>query len=296
MARDLDTALFRSFVTVVAEGGMTAAARRLHLTQAAVSQQIKRLEDALGAQLFVRGNRALRPSPAGTRILDRAREIVRLSDELQEEMSSPPMTGAVRLGAPTDIVNSFLPLALRTFARDHPRVDVTLVCRTSPLLVEDWAAGKIDIALVEEPVSTARTAASRECLLLDRLVWIGAPGGAAHRRTPLPVSLSNDSNALRPAIVRSLQSSNIAFRTVSEVGTIETVSATVRTDLAVTALLRSTVPADVEILGAQAGLPDLPHFEVNMLGANQCENSVTEALCTAIRGAFQKRSENRTIE
>ena len=67
MARNIDTALLRAFVGVAETGGMTAAANLLNLTQAAVSQQIKRLEEAFGGELFERDRRGLRLTGAGER-------------------------------------------------------------------------------------------------------------------------------------------------------------------------------------------------------------------------------------
>ena len=60
MARNIDTPLLRTFVAVAETAGMTAAANVLNLTQAAVSQQIKRLEDIFGAPLFERERKGLR--------------------------------------------------------------------------------------------------------------------------------------------------------------------------------------------------------------------------------------------
>jgi DNA-binding transcriptional LysR family regulator len=63
MPHNIDTALLRAFLAVAETGGMTSAARLLNLTQAAVSQQVKRLEDAFGRQLFERDRRGLRLTP-----------------------------------------------------------------------------------------------------------------------------------------------------------------------------------------------------------------------------------------
>lgn len=286
MVRDLDLSLYRAFVTVAEERGMTAAAAKLHRTQAAISQQIRRLEDALGCRLFLRSHRNIRLTSAGETLLPNARTILKMHDEVWAKMTSPEMTGEVKLGAPTDIVNRFLPTALRNFAQEYPQVDVTLVCRTSPKLVEDWKAGAIDIAIFEEPVGHTEQIATKECLMVDRLVWVGACHGDAVGRKPLPISLSNDSNVLRPAMLRALQGADIEFRVVSEVGTIETVSATVRTDLAITALLHSTVPEEIDILSAHSYLPTLPHFEINMLPSRTASNPVADALCREIRNVF----------
>ena len=128
------------------------------------------------------------------------------------------------------------------------------------------------------------------------MVWVGARNGEAVDRSPLPVSLSNETNALRPAMVRALRENKTIYRTVSEVGTSETVSATVRTDLAITALLQSTAPSDVDILTGHENLPDLPHLEVNMLGPRDHSNSVATALCGKIREAFSNSNRIFSIE
>ncbi|MDE0279767.1 MAG: LysR substrate-binding domain-containing protein, partial [Gammaproteobacteria bacterium] len=163
---------------------------------------------------------------------------------------------------------------------------IALACRTSFGVLEDWRKGMLDVAIVEEPAGRSGRHRNAECLHVDRLVWVGAKHGDAVNRRPLPVSLCNSSNALRPAMVRALKENRIKYRTVSELGTIETVSATVKTDLAISALLKSTVPADVEILGGANHLPDLPHFEVVMLGAKTGTDQVIQAFAQTIRDAF----------
>ena len=76
MARDLDLTLVRTFVLSAEHASMTVAARVLHRTQGAVSQHIKRLEEALGASLFDRGPKGLRPTPFAERFLPKARQIL----------------------------------------------------------------------------------------------------------------------------------------------------------------------------------------------------------------------------
>ena len=68
MPHNIDTSLLRAFVAAAETGGMTSAARLVGLTQAAVSQQVKRLEDAFGRRLFERDRRGLRLTPSGERL------------------------------------------------------------------------------------------------------------------------------------------------------------------------------------------------------------------------------------
>lgn len=259
MTRNLDIALLRAFVAVAETGSMTAAANGLNLTQGAVSQQVRRLEDGLGATLFDRG-RGLALTREGERLLGRARRLLGLNDEIRADMAAGPCRGRVRLGVPYDLVGSPLPPILKAYAQAHPAVEISLHCAASPELAAALAAREIDLALIERPAEQS----DGECLAVERLVWAGARGGDAHRRRPLPLSMVSDRCAFRPALFAALGEHGIPWRTVFEDGSIEATGATVRTDLAVTAWLASTVPADLEILDAASGLPALPSFAITL--------------------------------
>jgi DNA-binding transcriptional LysR family regulator len=240
---------------------MTIVANRLHMTQSAVSQQIKRLEDMLGQLLFERGKRSLRLTDAGTRLLGNARRLLALNDGIWDDMTEQTVSGVVRLGVPYDLVGTCLAPVLSAYAGRHPHVDISLVCRASPDLKKALEAGEIDLCVVEEP----EAAAGDECLAVDRLVWVGARSGRAHLKVPLPVSMVADTCAFRPSVIAALEEQGRRWRTVFENGNIEATTATVRTDLAVTVWLSSTVPPDLDILGTGDGLPDLPSFAINLV-------------------------------
>ena len=289
MTRNLDTSLLRAFVAVAETAGMTSAAGVLHLTQAAVSQQIKRLEEGFGCVLFDRDRRGLRLTSAGERLLGKAKALLALNDEIWNDMVTPAFQGEVKLGIPYDLVGAFLPPILKRYAAALPQVEITLICMTSPMLVEALVAGDVDLAVVEEPLDAKSGGAARECLATDRLVWIGAKHGEAHRKTPLPVSFCSESCAFRPPMLVALQNSGLRWRTVSEVGNLEAVSATVKTDLAVSALLASTLPDDVDVLGADAGLPELPGFAINLYLPSAGASPATRALAAELRQGFLGR-------
>jgi DNA-binding transcriptional LysR family regulator len=260
MARNLDITLVRTFVTAADSASMTVAANSLSLTQGAVSQQIRRLEDMLGCSLFERERRGLRLTPAGERLLGKARRFLTMNDEIWSEMNASALQGRVRLGVPYDLVGTTLAPVFRAYTEAWPQVDISLVCGSSPELAGFLAAGDIDIAIIEEPAGTT----AGECLRVEPLVWVGARGGRARLKQPLPVSMVTDTCAFRPVVLSALRDQGFEWRTVFENGNIEATTATVRTDLAVTAWLASTVPADLEILGADAGLPALPNFSINL--------------------------------
>jgi len=113
MTRNLDTGLVRTFVAVADKASMTAAANALHLTQGAVSQQVKRLEETLGCSLFERDRRGLRLTRPGERLFGQARKLLALNDEIWAEMTTVAVDGQVRLGVPPDLVGSHLAPVLK---------------------------------------------------------------------------------------------------------------------------------------------------------------------------------------
>ena len=260
MIRNLDTALIRTFVTVADKASMTAAANALHLTQGAVSQQVKRLEETLGCSLFERDRRGLRLTRPGERLFGKAKRLLGLNDEIWAEMAGTEVAGQVRLGVPYDLVGTLLAPVMKAYAEAYPQVEISLLCAASPDLTAALASGTIDLAVIEERVGPT----AGECLAIDRLVWVGAKGGVARAKRPLPVSIVADTCAFRPVVLAALNEHGLEWRTVFENGNIDATTATVRSDLAVTAWLASTVPADLDILAFDAGLPPLPNFSINL--------------------------------
>jgi DNA-binding transcriptional LysR family regulator len=285
MPRSLDLDLVRTFIAAADAGSMVAAANARHLTQGAVSQQIKRLEDALGCPLFVRNRRGLRLTAAGEKLRLKARRLLSLNDEIWSMMASEPVHGPLRLGVPYDLVGSIVAPVLKAYAQAHPNVELTLVCAPSPDLLAALGDGTVDLALVEEHVGPT----AGECLRVERLVWVGARAGHAHMRTPLPVSMVAESCAFRPAVLSALEEDGRAWRTVFESGNIEATQATVRADLAVTAWLACTVPADLNVLSRADGLPELPPFSISLYLSKGAVSAAATAMAALIRGAFARQ-------
>ena len=281
---NLDIALLRAFLTVIESGGVTRAAPVLALSQAAVSQQIKRLEEVLETRLFERKGRRMVLAPAGERLLGPAQRLVAQNDELYAAMRTPPFEGEVRFGVPYDLIASFVPAILRRFAKAQPRVRVSLVCEDSSVVREALRSGAVDLALTTE-TDTSRGA---ETLRTDRLVWVGVPGGDAHTREPLPVSLGAATCLFRPVAIEALGRARRDWRAVCEVSRMEPVYAAIEAGLAVAPLLRSSVPERFEILGAQARLPALPEFRINLYAPPRASPAVRD-LADHVRQSFSGR-------
>jgi len=258
MTRNLDLDLIRTFVAVVDSGSMTVAANLLHMTQGAVSQQVKRLEDVLDCLLFVRKTRKLELSHQGEQFLVKARQLLRLNDEIWADMTGQPLRGRLRVGVPYDLVTPLAP-AMKAFAEAYPHVEISLVCAASPELNEAVNSGRVDVSLVEYVGSEAEG----EVIRVEPLVWVKGRGSDAWQKRPLPLSMVDERCAFRPVVLGALANEGIAWRTVFESGNIEATATAVRAGLAITTWLVSTVPADLETLAPHAaGLPALPSFAI----------------------------------
>jgi DNA-binding transcriptional LysR family regulator len=285
MLRNIDISLLRTFVAVADTASMTAAANALHLTQGAISQQMKRLEEALDCTLFERDRRGVTLTDAGERLFGKAKRLLALNDEIWAEMTTPAFTGEVRLGVPYDLVGTLLPPVLKAYTQAYPQVEIALICSSSQELAEALAAGEADLAVIEEPVGRSNA----ECLGIERLVWVGSRGGEAYLKRPLPISIVSDTCAFRQVIFATLTDRGVPWRTMFENGNIEATSVAVRTDLAVTASLASTVAPDLEILTSESGLPELPSFAINLHLPVSGVSEIARGLARHIREGFLGR-------
>jgi len=146
----------RYFCAIADTGSFTRAAQHTHVSQPSLSQQIRKLEDELGAQLFDRLGRAVQLTELGRLFLPRARAILRdleaaRSDVVEKKMS---ISGPIFVGVIPTIAPYFLPPILAAFSRKCPEVRVTIAEEITPLLLERLRAGTMDVAIVALPLQT----------------------------------------------------------------------------------------------------------------------------------------------
>jgi DNA-binding transcriptional LysR family regulator len=261
MARNVDTALLRAFVTAAERGGVTAAARTLNLTQGAVSQQISRLEKFLNVRLFTRDHRGVRIAPDGERLLPRARELVQLNDQLWTEVTARQRRERerIRFGVPPDILSEALPYFLKSLADTLPNVELTLLSVTSAEIEDALHNGRIDLALVQQRADDS----SGHVLLVDPLCWVGASNGNAWQRDPIPVSTVHRSCRFREVMLSALDTYGRSWRPIFDNDGYESMIAALRADVAISALQASLVPSGMEVI-EHDDLPDLPDFAISL--------------------------------
>jgi DNA-binding transcriptional LysR family regulator len=187
MRYDLDD--LRLFLHIVAEGSITAGARRMHLSLPSASARVRSLEHNAGVALLVRGRRGVRPTPAGTTLARHARDVLAQTTRLESAIAGytrSPTTPLILL-AGGSAMHRLVPQALVSFLRAHPDVDVTVTESRTPRTVRMLADGEADLGVVLDD-EAQDCGLQMEPLGDDSLVVIGQAGGVLADRTTLTYS------------------------------------------------------------------------------------------------------------
>lgn len=166
----------KAFLAIAEAKTFTAGARRVNVTQAAISMQIRQLEDEVGLQLFTRTPRRVILTEAGEYLLDRARKILREHDSALAEIAElgGAEHGRLRIGsASAEFAASQLPGILQKIREKFPNSDLSVIAGTSQALVDKIMHGEIDIAFVSLPVENSSI--TTDLLFSDEIVAIAHP-------------------------------------------------------------------------------------------------------------------------
>jgi DNA-binding transcriptional LysR family regulator len=281
MIRNLDMTALRSFVAVSEAGGVTRAAGQLHLTQSAVSMQLKRLEEALGQALMDRSSRSISLTAQGELLLSYGRRLLALNDEVWHRMTGDAYEGEIVFGVPADIVYPHVPAILKRFAAEYPRVKVQLQSSYTSNLKRKFSSGEAGIILTTEEKGDKGS----ENLSRLPLVWFGAPDGQAWKARPL--RLAYEKNCIfRARVVQALDQAGIAWEMAVDTRSTRTVEASLSADLAVHASLKGSAPEFWEEIPHNGTLPKLPEFEVNMYVAPAVNSPLADRLAEVVRSTY----------
>jgi DNA-binding transcriptional LysR family regulator len=166
----------KAFLAIAEAKTFTAGARRVNVTQAAISMQIRQLEDEVGLQLFTRTPRRVILTEAGEYLLERARKILREHDSALAEIAEVAGAefGRLRIGtASGTFAMNQLPTILQSLKARFPNSELTVTSGTSQRLVDRMMHGEIDTAFISLPVEN--TNVTTESLFSDEIVAIANP-------------------------------------------------------------------------------------------------------------------------
>ena len=144
----------RYFCAIVDSGSFSRAARLVHVSQPSLSQQIRKLEDELGARLFDRLGRNVRLTQLGHTFLPRARAVLRELEAARSDVDEQKdsLGGAITIGVIPTVAPYLLPPHLAAFSRQFPDTQLTVVEEITPVLLERLRAATIDLAILALPI------------------------------------------------------------------------------------------------------------------------------------------------
>ena len=166
----------RAFVAIAEMKTFTAGAGQVNITQAAISMQIRQLEDEVGLQIFTRTPRRVILTEAGEHLLRRARRILREHDDALAEIAeiAGAEHGRLRIGSASAMfATAQLPDILEKLKTTFPNAEIKVSSGTSQTLVEKIMHGEVDIAFVSLPVENANI--QTDLLFRDEIVAIASP-------------------------------------------------------------------------------------------------------------------------
>ena len=291
---NFDVAALRSFVTGMDLGSFAKAADRVGRSTSAVSAQIRKLEEQVGAPLFRKAGRGLGLTDAGEVMLRYARRLVELNDEAIVAARGTDLEGWVRLGLQEDFGESLLPGVLGRFARAHPKVRIEARVARNADLTSRLDAGELDLALVWDDLDLsmhARRAAGLSVELAKPAIhWIGSDElqWTAESGEPLPLVLFDGACMVCSLATDALDRAGIAWRVALTSPSLAGLWAAAAAGLGVTVRSPFGLPSTVRTLDPQTyGLPTLPPMGHRLVRASNVATPPVDLLATIVMDAVR---------
>ncbi len=154
----MELRVLQYFLAVARENSISGAAQFLHLSQPTLSRQLKELEEELGKQLFIRGNRRITLTEEGMILRRRAEEVIELIQKAEDEIaaSDAVLAGDILIGAGETDGNRFLIKTMKEIQKDYPLVHFHIVSGDKAMITEAIDRGSIDFGIVFGNVDTAK--------------------------------------------------------------------------------------------------------------------------------------------
>lgn len=246
------------FHTVARLLSFTKAAEELHMTQPAVTFQVRQLEEQFNTRLFDRTHNRISLTDAGGRVYDYAEKIFQLYNEMDNSVRelTGDISGVLILGASTTIAEYMLPVLLGDFKAKHPEVTIRLKVANTDGIVAQVENNEIDLGVVEAPVNN-KNLIVEECRT-DHLVLIVPPGHELAKEKSVsiekiveyPFICREEGSGTREVMIESMHTAGINpsdLRIAMELGSLEAIKGAVETGMGVSILSKATLIKELKL-------------------------------------------------
>jgi DNA-binding transcriptional LysR family regulator len=253
-----DLEQLRTFVAVTEAGSLTAAAPQVFLSQSAVSEQMRKLEERAGQSLLTRSKAGVAPTAAGIRLLAHAHRLLALSDEAFRDLRGETLQGELRLAVTDYFRPGDLTRLLSRLGESYPQVRLHVSILKSGTIEAGYAKGDFDVGLSMRIAGEAGAAAKPDAPVLRResLAWMGAAGLRIARGDPL----------------RLLEKRRVPYAVAHVASGVAGLQSALAAGLGVACLNESALCEGVARLPPPHGLPALPRVAFHFLPARRGES------------------------
>ena len=246
------------FHTVARLLSFTKAAEELHMTQPAVTFQVRQLEEQFNTRLFDRTHNRISLTDAGSRVYEYAEKIFQLYNEMDNSVRelTGDISGVLILGASTTIAEYMLPVLLGDFKAKHPEVTIRLKVANTDGIVAQVENNEIDLGVVEAPVNN-KNLIVEECRT-DHLVLIVPPTHELAKEKSVsiekiieyPFICREEGSGTREVMIESMQQTGINpsdMRIAMELGSLEAIKGAVESGMGVSILSKATLLKELKL-------------------------------------------------
>lgn len=275
----IDSDLLLTFVEIAESRTLTLAAAKLSRTQSAISVQLRKLEDGLGAELFTRTAKGMVLTAAGETLLSRAKPIL---DELRQTalLFQNPLQGTLSIGFPDDFDDAVLERILARFARAHPAVKVLARSGCTSRYDEAIQSGELDIA-----VCSGLAHPGPYLLNTDAVVWAASDGFVWSGSEEIALALLDRPCHWRDMPMKALDKAGVPYRIAFQSSSFTSLQSALRAGIAIGLLPKSSVGSGLRILTEKDGMPKLPLSYRSILKSDSGPDDLLDAMEDAIRHA-----------
>jgi DNA-binding transcriptional LysR family regulator len=242
----------RVFATVARHLSFTRAAQELHLTQPAVSQQVKLLERAVGLPLFEHVGRRVTLAPAGAELLAYVNQAIELLCEAGDSLAAMRglRRGVLKLGA-VSTAKYFVPALLSAFRTLHPEVMVKLAVANREEIIRQLAANETDVVIMGRPPRELDTTAAP--FARHPLVIIASPAHPLCARRHIPLEelasewflIREQGSGTRASMEHVFRQRKVSIKTLMEISSNETIKQAVMAGMGLSLLSAHTIALEV---------------------------------------------------
>lgn len=264
----MNLAQIESFITVVRAGSFSKAAKVMHLTQPALSLQVRDLEDALHVQLLERTHRGVKLTKAGEIVFSYGERMLSMQKNMlrELELQRANNTEQLRIGASTTLGSYAVPCSIYIFKERYPNAKINLTVSNSAQILKGILDGNLDVALLEGPLDTKHNM-NKDLVVrgigTDELILIVPPTGEwAERKAitleelkELPLIVREEGSGMRKAIESALAQHGLGLadmNIVMELNNLDAIKASVEAGRGVALISRIAIRKELRHLSLHA--------------------------------------------